>query len=53
MMKPIDPTIAMPRKQIFTISETSSLEGFVVTRRSRFAESINSRGVKIRILLIC
>jgi hypothetical protein len=31
MMKPSDPTIATPKKLIFTIKDTSSLDGLVVT----------------------
>ncbi len=51
MIKPSEPTIATPAKLIFTINEISSLEGFVVTIRRRLTESINSRGVKLQILL--
>jgi hypothetical protein len=52
MMNPREPTIATPRKLIFTINEISSREGFVVTWRSRLVESINSRRFNDEILLI-
>jgi hypothetical protein len=45
MTNPSEPIIVIPRKLTFTINETSSLEGFVVTSKSRLAESRNSRGV--------
>ena len=52
MMNPSEPTIATPRKLIFTINEISSREGFVVTWSSRLVESINSRRFNDEILLI-
>jgi hypothetical protein len=51
-MNPSEPTIATPRKLIFTISDISSREGFVVTWRRRLVESINSRRFNDGILLI-
>jgi hypothetical protein len=42
-MNPIEPTIATPRKLIFTINDTSSRDGFVVTCNNRLVESRNSR----------
>jgi hypothetical protein len=50
-MNPSEPTMATPAKLIFTISEISSREGFVVTSRRRFVESRNSREFNAQILL--
>ncbi len=50
-MNPSEPTMATPRKLIFTINEISSREGFVVTCRSLLAESTNSRAFNLLILL--
>ncbi len=41
-MNPREPAIMTPKKLIFTINDTSSRDGFVVTCSSRLVESMNS-----------
>ncbi len=50
-MNPSEPTMATPRKLIFTINEISSREGFVVTCTSLLVPSTNSRAFNLLILL--
>jgi hypothetical protein len=50
-MNPSDPTITTPKKLIFSINDNSSEDGFVVTWKRRFVESINSLRFNTWILL--